>query len=93
MLLKPLQEVAQNSAGCSAVVVAVAYASGQPGQTSLEAMLVEINEKEPQFRRNNQRLLALREWASSGNASFVREVSSRLVSERTTGDRLVNFAD
>ena len=70
-----------------------AYASGQPGQTSLEAMLVEINEKEPQFRRNNQRLLALREWASSGNASFVREVSSRIASERTTGDRLVNFAD
>ena len=70
-----------------------AYASGQPGQTSLEAMLVEINEKEPQFRRNNQRLLALREWASSGNASFVREVSSRIMPERTTGDRLVNFAD
>ena len=32
-----------------------AYALGQPGQTSLEAMLIEINEKEPQFRRNNQR--------------------------------------
>ena len=70
-----------------------AYASGQPGQTSLEAMLVEINEKEPQFRRNNQRLLALREWASSGNASFVREVSSRIVQEQSLGDRLVNFAD
>ena len=70
-----------------------AYASGQPGQTSLEAMLVEINEKEPQFRRNNQRLLALREWASFGNASFVREVSSRIVQEQSLGDRLVNFAD
>ena len=58
-----------------------AYASGQPGQTSLEAMLVEINEKEPQFRRNNQRLLALREWASSGNASFVREASLRIAQE------------
>ena len=70
-----------------------AYAAGQPGQTTLEAMLVEINLKEPQFRRNNQRLLALREWASSGNASFVRDASPRVVQDQTMGDRLVNFAD
>jgi hypothetical protein len=56
-------------------------------------MLAEINLKEPQFRRNNQRLLALREWASSGNASFVREVSQRIMHEQLMGDRLVNFAD
>ena len=70
-----------------------AYAAGQPGQTTLEAMLAEINLKEPQFRRNNQRLLALREWASSGNASFVREASQRTMHEQLMGDRLVNFAD
>ena len=70
-----------------------AYAAGQPGQTTLEAMLAEINLKEPQFRRNNQRLLALREWASSGNASFVREASQRIMHEQLMGDRLVNFAD
>lgn len=70
-----------------------AYAAGQPGQTALEAMLAEINLKEPQFRRNNQRLLALREWASSGNASFVREASQRIMHEQLMGDRLVNFAD
>ncbi len=70
-----------------------AYAAGQPGQTTLEAMLAEINLKEPQFRRNNQRLLALREWASSGNASFVREASQRIMHEQLRGDRLVNFAD
>jgi hypothetical protein len=70
-----------------------AYAVGQPGQTTLDAMLVEINLKEPQFRRNNQRLLALREWASSGNASFVREASQRITHEQLIGDRLVNFAD
>jgi hypothetical protein len=78
-----------------------AYAAGQPGQTTLDAMLVEINLKEPQFRRNNQRLLALREWASSGNASFVREASQRITHEQSIGDslrdskaeRLVNFAD
>ena len=71
----------------------VAYAAGQPGQTTLDAMLIEINLKEPQFRRNNQRLLALREWASSGNASFVREASQRITHEQSIGDRLVNFAD
>lgn len=70
-----------------------AYAAGQPGQTTLEAMLAEINLKEPQFRRNNQRLLALREWASSGNASFVRDASPRIAQDQTLGDRLVNFAD
>ena len=70
-----------------------AYAAGQPGQTTLDAMLAEINLKEPQFRRNNQRLLALREWASSGNASFVREASQRITHEQSLGERLVNFAD
>jgi hypothetical protein len=70
-----------------------AYASGQPGLTTLEILLAEINLKEPQFRRNNQRLLSLREWASSGNASFVRESTARSEPGLQLGERLVNFAD
>jgi len=38
-------------------------------------------------------LLALREWASSGNASFVRESPTRSEPGIQLGDRLVNFAD
>ena len=70
-----------------------AYAAGQPGLTTLDSLLAEINLKEPQFRRNNQRLLALREWASSGNASFVRESPTRSEPGIQLGDRMVNFAD
>jgi hypothetical protein len=70
-----------------------AYAAGQPGLTTLDILLAEINLKEPQFRLNNQRLLALREWASSGNASFVRETITRSEPGLQLGERLVNFAD